>query len=360
VKLKTHHSILSGSKQNKQLQFLQFRLAPYFIIVLFSIAITFVRVYMIPEWGPLIQTGLFFIQVIMLTIIWHIVKGLNNFLDKKIPFEKGPVTRIALQVALTMCIVAPVFTTIALVIRPHLPEFITHQFVAIGIVLFTVVILLFNFGFYSYYFFKQWQDSVEDKAELQVQAADLEREKFMLQYHQLRNQVNPHYLFNTLTSLDGLIQTNPELASEFVRHMSKVYRYVLQHKESEVVSLDEELEFIEHYMQLLHIRYENSLNIHYKVSSSAKEKGIVMVTLQMLIDNAIKHNIVQKDQPLNIVIWDEHEYLVVYNNKQLRKQIETSNSQGLKQLVQLYSYLTAKPVIVEDNHEHFTLKLPLL
>lgn len=354
------HIQLSGSKQQRQLMFLQFRYTPYFIIILFSIGVTFVRWYMIPEWGLPVHIGLFFLQAITLTGVWHLIKALNDYLDKKIPFEEGPVMRVMLQIALTLSIFLPIVGTVGYIIRPHTPAFVNKQFVAIAVMLFVIVIFLFNFAFYAFYFFRNWQRSIEEKAELQIQAAELEREKFNLQYHQLRNQVNPHYLFNTLTSLDGLIHTNPELASEFVRHMSKVYRYVLQHKENEVVSLDEEIEFIEHYIELLHIRYDGGLNIHYNISDVARERGIVMVTLQMLVDNAVKHNIVQKESPLKVIIWDEADCLVIYNNKQLRRQIETSNQLGLKQLSQLYSFLTDRPVIIEDNHEHFTIKIPLL
>jgi two-component system, LytTR family, sensor kinase len=160
--------------------------------------------------------------------------------------------------------------------------------------------------------------------------------------------------------LDGLIQTDPALASEFVRHMAKVYRYVLQHKENEIVSLEEELEFIAHYFELLQVRYKEGFGIHYNISEAAKEKGIVMVTLQMLIDNAVKHNMVQEGTPLKIVVWDEGDYLLVHNNKQLRKQMETSNKHGLEQLRQLYSYLSDKPVIIEETEEYFTVKIPLL
>ncbi len=351
---------LATGKQQRQIMFLQFRYTPYFIIILFSIAVTFVRFYMLPEWGLLIHAGLFILQAFTLTLIWHLIKGLNNYLDKRIPFEEGPVMRIALQVAVTLSIFLPIVGTVGYIIKPYAPAFVSKQFIAIAVMLFVIVIFLFNFAFFAFYFFRNWQQSIEDKAKLQVEAAELQREKFNLQYHQLRNQVNPHYLFNTLTSLDGLIHTNPELASEFVRHMSKVYRYVLQHKENEVVSLDEEIEFIEHYIELLHIRYDGGLNIHYNISENAREKGIVMVTLQMLIDNAVKHNIVQKESPLKIVIWDEEGYLIVYNNKQLRRQIETSNQLGLKQLSQLYSFLTDKAVIADNNDEHFTIKIPLL
>jgi LytS/YehU family sensor histidine kinase len=257
-------------------------------------------------------------------------------------------------------VVAPVWALVAEIIKPYLPPFITRQFVAIIIVLFVVIIFMFNFAFFSFHFFTNWQKSVLEKSELQVMAAELEKEKFNLQYRQLKNQVNPHYLFNTLSSLDGLIQTNPELASEFVRHMSKVYRYTLEHKENAVVSLREELNFIEHYKRLLQIRYENGLIICEDIPAPAKEKGIVMVTLQLLIDNAIKHNVVHPGQPLRITIANEDDYLVVQNNLQLRRQIETSNQQGLKQLRQLYQYLSEKQIKISQYDHQFTIKIPLL
>ncbi|HTM93377.1 MAG TPA: histidine kinase, partial [Flavisolibacter sp.] len=296
----------------------------------------------------------------LMTCIWYLVNWLNEVLDKPFPFDRAPLKRIAIQIGLTVVIVAPVIIVLGSIVIPYVPGFVTHQFIAVGIVLFMVIIFLFNFGFYAFHFFRNWQQSVIEKSELQVKAAELEKEKFNLQYHQLKNQVNPHYLFNSLTSLDGLIQTNPALASEFVRHMSKVYRYTLQHKENEVVSLQEEMDFIGHYKELLRIRYNTGLMIEDLLSEDAKEKGIVMVTLQLLIDNAVKHNIVSTSEPLRITIRDEDDYLLVSNNIQLRKQIETSNKQGLKQLVQLYRYLSEKPVEICQNNQEFTIKIPLL
>ena len=354
------NSDLVDKKQQQRIHFLQYSFTPYFIIVLFSLAITFVRFYLLPEWGLLAHIGLFCLQALTLTGVWHLIRGLNNFLDTRIPFKEGAAKRMALQIFLTLLMFVPLIAVFGFILLPYAPPFVTRQFITISMVLFVIVIFLFNFAFYAYFFFGSWQRSVEEKAQLQVQAAELEREKFNLQYHQLRNQVNPHYLFNTLTSLDGLIQSNPELASEFVRHMSKVYRYVLQHKENEVVSLDEETRFIAHYIELLHIRYGEGLNIVMDISEEAKDKGIVMVTLQMLIDNAIKHNIVQKESPLTIRIINDDEHLIVDNNKQLRKQIDTSNGQGLLQLSLLYSYLTNKKIVVEDEHERYAIKIPLL
>ncbi|RYD57327.1 MAG: hypothetical protein EOP56_08435 [Sphingobacteriales bacterium] len=339
---------------------LQLRTAPYFIIGLFTIAISCLRASVHPEfsWGAHALVGL--MQLLSLICVWKLVQTINSVLDRYIPFAQGPLARVLLQIAITMLILGPIMIAVAVLCKPYYPSYVSKQFIGIAVILFVVVIVLFNFGFYAFHFFSNWQNSIEDNAKLEIQAADLEREKFNLQYHQLRNQVNPHYLFNTLTSLDGLIHTDPELASQFVRHMSKVYRYVLQHKESEVVSLDEELEFIGHYIELLQIRYAGGLNIVHDISEEARDKGIVMVTLQMVLDNAIKHNVVQASAPLNISMEDEGRYLVIRNNKQLRKQIESSNGQGVQQLRQLYGYLTNLPVIVDDNEHYYLIKIPLI
>ena len=172
--------------------------------------------------------------------------------------------------------------------------------------------------------------------------------------------MNPHFLFNAFTSLDGLIQTNPTVASEYVRHLSKVYRYVLENKENEVVTMNTEMDFIQHYISLLNIRFGDGVKVSMNISSAAKEKGIVMVTLQMLIDNAIKHNSVHVKTPLTITVWDEDGSLHVQNNKQLRKQIDHSTKHGLKQLTQLYSYLTDAKVSIVDREEIFGVEIPLL
>lgn len=351
---------LSGSTEQKRFNFVQYRLTPYLVILLFTFGMSFVRAYLMPEWGIGKHILAFIGQTMVMTGVWQLVKMLSSVLDKHMPFEHGPARRIVVQLLICFVILFPVAATVVIIGRPYMPFYVNKQLIAVGAVLFVVLISLFNFSFYAGYFFKHWQQSVEEKADLEIQAAELEKEKFNLQYHQLRNQVNPHYLFNTLTSLDGLIHTNPELASEFVRHMAKVYRYVLQHKEQEVVNLAEELDFIQHYMELLHIRYADGLQITHSISMDARGKGIVMVTLQMLIDNAIKHNIVQVSTPLYISVSDRNGHLVVSNNKQLRRQVETSNKQGLQQLRQLYTFLTDRQIEIEDTDERYTIKIPLL
>lgn len=346
----------------------QMRYTPHVLIVFFASMTAILRFYLMPEWGWW-HLLLLIYQCFIFAGFWQLIKYINKRLNKVYPFERGPIKRMALQNLITILAISPLII-LSILTRMHklpgamsnikLPDFVNDQFLATMMLMVFVVLLMFNFAFYSFHFFEHWQETVDEKANLEIEAAQLEKEKAEVQYHQLKNQVNPHYLFNTLTSLDGLIHTNPELASEFVQHMAKVYRYVLQHKESEVVNVYEELEFIEHYIELLQIRYGKGIVIHTKVSEDAQDKGIVMVTLQMLIDNAIKHNSVQASAPLKIVIWDGGDYLIVHNNKQVRKQIETSNGTGLNQLRELYGYLTDKEIIIEDKDDHYTIKIPLL
>lgn len=307
-----------------------------------------------------IQLLVFILQVIYLSGIWVLIKNLSTYLDSIIPFEKNIVKRILIQVATALVLDFPIYIFLFMGNRPFGLNFLTTQFLAIISLLIFIFILFMNIGYDAFYFFKQWQTSVREKAKLQVQSAELKMDKSMMQYHHLKNQVNPHFLFNNLSSLDGLIQTNPDLASDFVRHLSKVYRYVLEHKENEVVSIETEIDFIQHYISLLKLRYKEVLQIDIDISKPALEKGIVMVTLQMLIDNAIKHNSLETDAPLKISIWNEDGNLHVKNNKQLRRQIETSNKHGLQQLKDLYTYLTEHKIIVDETPESFTIILPLL
>jgi two-component system LytT family sensor kinase len=333
---------------------------PYIVIVLFTFFISVIRYFLIPEWNLFIHILVFCGQFVFLTLTWILIGVLSKFLDKRIPFHKQVVKRIVVQILLSLLIIAPIFISIVYLNRDQLPKYATPQFIAIVFVLFTIFVVLINFIYYLRYFFSQWQQSVLQNAELLVQTAKLEKEKSMMQYHHLKNQVNPHFLFNTLTSLDGLIKSNAPLASDFVQHLSKVYRYVLEHKENEIVSIQEELNFMEHYISLLTIRYKNALVISIDISDEGKEKGIVMVTLQMLIDNAIKHNMLQATCPLVIEIYDKDGYLHIRNSKQLKRQIEHSSKQGLAQLQQLYGYLSDRAVLIKNETDLFEVNLPLL
>lgn len=337
-----------------------FKYLPYVIIFKFTLAISFIRYLLIDEWTLSMHVGVFFIQLCFLVITWKLIERLSSFLDKRIPFSKDLRKRVMAQIILSLLCLAPFAFLVIYVFRDYMPNYATPQFLVMIAVLFLIIIVLVNFIYYFKYFFERWQQSVLHNAELQVKAAQLEKEKSIMQYHHLKNQVNPHFMFNAFTSLDGLIQVNPDLASDFIRHLSKVYRYVLEHKENEVVTVQTENGFIQNYISLLNIRFKDALYIHLHISKNGMEKGIVMVTMQMLIDNALKHNKLEEASPLVIKIWDNGDTLCVRNNKQLRKHIELSTRHGLQQLKQLYTYLSTVPVTVTDTEEYFEVNLPLL
>jgi two-component system LytT family sensor kinase len=331
------------------------------VLTIFGAILGYIIVSTLPWYVYLLGT---FIRFGVVCAIWQLIRLVNKRLARRFTIEQRPGTQILLQVLVTMLLMSPVIILSYLsflTFKPYVPDLLQYgRMFPLIFAIYFMLLMMMTFGYYTYDLFSKHKDSLEQKSKFELAAAQLEKEKSMMRYHHLKNQINPHFLFNTLTSLDGLIQSNPDLASEFIRHLSKVYRYVLEHKENEVVSLETEITFIEHYISLLRIRYHNAIDIKLNISEAAKERGIVMITLQMLIDNAVKHNSIQTEMPLRVDIWDEGSLLHICNNKQLRKQIETSNKKGLKQLSELYAFLTAQPVEITDKASHFEINLPLL
>lgn len=196
--------------------------------------------------------------------------------------------------------------------------------------------------------------------QLQMQATRLERDKTDIQYQNLINQLNPHFLFNSLTSLNSLIVTEPKQASRFLQKLSAIYRYILQNKEKESVSLEHELNFVRHYIDLQKSRFDDGFEVELDVPDMYLQRGIVPVTLQNLLENAIKHNTVEEDKPLFISVFVAGEYLCVENTLQRRKFVETSNKQGLDSLKTLYRYLSDLPIVIAETENTFTVKVPMI
>lgn len=208
-----------------------------------------------------------------------------------------------------------------------------------------------------------------EKAREEVRRQLEEKEKSLLEIEKrsaqirllaLTNHLNPHFLFNSLTSLNSLIFENQQLASDFLQQLSKVYRYLLQHKEKETVLLKYELEFVQHYIFLLKTRFEDDIQIEMDIDYQMLEKGIVPVTLQILIENAVKHNVISQQNPLRIRVEAKNGILSVSNNIQRKKQVETSNRQGLESLRALYQYLSEQPLTVGEKDGAFIVTLPLI
>jgi ligand-binding sensor domain-containing protein len=195
---------------------------------------------------------------------------------------------------------------------------------------------------------------------LKTKAQELEKEKTMVMYESLKQQLNPHFLFNSLTSLSGLIETDQQVAGDFLEQMSGIYRYILKNGDNETVSLKDEIEFVQLYINLQQTRFKKGLQVNVDVPDEYLHYKIPPVTLQNLIENAIKHNIIDIANPLVIDIFVEGDYLAVRNNLQKKNVVETSNKKGLIQFISLYRYLSDQPVVIEETEKEFLIKIPLI
>ena len=195
---------------------------------------------------------------------------------------------------------------------------------------------------------------------LQNKAQMLEKEKTLVMYENLKQHLNPHFLFNSLTSLSSLIRIDQQEAGNFLDRMSKIYRYILKNRDNETVPLAEELKFVDLYIELQKTRFEKGLQVNLNIDEEYHYQKIAPVTLQNLVENAIKHNIADEDSPLVIDLFIENDYLVVRNNLQKKNFVETSNKQGLTNMKSLYRYLSGKPMIITEDENYFTVKIPLI
>lgn len=327
-------------------------------IALGSIAIIFVSFnvvkflfFMEQSWMWHIWTAA--VGLLVIFFFGFIVLSIDVYLDKIYPFEKNVLRRIGLQFGVTLVVVMVMRLVPYALLKDrysiHLSRELWIGTLAINV--FTVLCVILSI--FGYHFFRRWREE-------KITAATLEKEKAQVQYDNLKNQLNPHFLFNSLSSLNSLIFENPQLASEFLQQLSKVFRYVLENKEKSLVSVKTEVNFVMQYAALLKTRFDEALLIDFDISTTVYEKKVVPVTLQVLLENAIKHNITSKDNPLKIKVYDSNGYLVVENMLQKKSIIETSNGQGLENLKNLYQFLSEIPVEVEQTTEKFAVKVPLI
>lgn len=180
------------------------------------------------------------------------------------------------------------------------------------------------------------------------------------QFESLKNQLDPHFLFNSLNVLSSLIDENPSQAQKFTASMSKIYRYVLEQKDKELVTIEDEIEFAKTYCDLLKTRFEDSVNFIFDVKNEDLRRFVVPLSLQLLLENCIKHNLATSSKPLLIKIFTEGDTLCIENNLQIREQMKESAGIGLSNIVQRYSLLTNKNVFIEKSEDYFKVKLPVL
>jgi len=193
-----------------------------------------------------------------------------------------------------------------------------------------------------------------------IEAEQLKSVKIASQYQSLKNQLNPHFLFNSLNALSNLVYESPDKSAEFIQQLSKIYRYVLDVQQEELVSLERELEFAENYLSLQKIRFENNLEYYIDVP---KTSGFYLppLSLQLLLENAIKHNIASNENPLKIMIEQTPESLIIRNR--LQPKLTQNNNEkgiGLANIEKRYALLSDERIRITKTEKEFIVEIPLL
>ncbi|MCB0630324.1 MAG: histidine kinase [Saprospiraceae bacterium] len=215
-----------------------------------------------------------------------------------------------------------------------------------------IVALIISLFLTARSFLYSWRD-------LAIQHEKLKLESMASRFASLKAQVNPHFLFNSLNVLSGLVYKDADLSAQFIRKLAEVYRYVLDRQEEELVPIQEELEFVRSVVFLQRIRFGEHLHVQFDVPDNASFL-VAPMALQMLIENAIKHNIISAASPLRITIRVEGDDLVISNNLQHKKVVKDSLGIGLENIKKRYDFLTDRPVEVLQVDEQFIVKLPII
>ena len=216
-----------------------------------------------------------------------------------------------------------------------------------------LITIIVSIVFHLIYFYKAYQENKLKEQKIIAGTASA-------QFESLKNQIDPHFLFNSLNVLSSLIEENSIAAQKFTTSLSKVYRYVLEQKDKELVSVTEELTFAKTYMNLLLMRFENSITFEIPENIENDETKVVPLSLQLLLENCIKHNVVSETKPLHIKISIENDVLVVSNNFQKKEVLSGRKGVGLENIVNRYRILTDRKVLVEVNENEFKISLPIL
>lgn len=314
---------------------------------------------------------LLIINTIYAFVLWVINEYALDLVGKMYPCLENTRQRILYKLITFFAInaVLVVFSTYACYalgvwsIKSHWFEYYSRTF---GMVCFFGGIILAIYE--AQYLFRKWKA-------VTVESEQLKREHVQTQLDSLKNQVNPHFLFNSLNSLSSLIEEDEAKAQLFVNELARVYRYLLQSNERELTDLKSELSFIKAYFFLLKTRFGDGICLDIQVSEAAQQAMIPPLTLQLLVENAVKHNIVSTARPLNISIYtkvknesvaangvwrEEEEILVVSNNLQAKTVTVALNRLGLANIDAKYRLLAGKKPIIQQTETTFSVILPLL
>lgn len=273
----------------------------------------------------------------------------------RIKWEINPVKRIAstLGLVISISIVLTILINYIFVLNIQgvsFPEFVKTT---MNLLMIQILIIVFAFSLVTgVEFFKKWKESL-------IKQESLQRKALELQLETLKNQVNPHFLFNSLNTLTSLVHKDPDLAVRLIMQLSDSFRYLLEQKDKKIVEWPVEKQFVENYLSLQQMRFADNIHVEMETGDHA-DFYVVPLSVQMMVENAIKHNIITTDDPLHIAIYTEGTWLVVRNNLQVKTSMVASENIGLENIRQQYEILTGRKVEVMKEGGYFTVKLPMI
>lgn len=329
------------------------------IILVISIAITFIFDFIYG--GDNLQ-----IISILLNVLYGVIIGstislsgvISHYIIGKYDISTNPIkTYVILMVAIFLFITADVLLVNTLWYRYVLNAPFERIFTSTTIIISSVVTIFVGLTIFfiilSKNFMTRFLDAEEDKQKAIREAATAK-------FETLKSQINPHFLFNSLNTLSTLILIDPKRADEFTSKLSNIYRYVLDNQDEDLVPVKQEIEFAGDYIKLQSIRFSGNFTFTVEDFEVDNNTMIIPLSLQLLLENVFKHNIISQKNMVAITIGFEDGYIVVRNNKSAAKEVRESHSVGLSNILNRYELVSDEHCIIEDTSSSFTVKLPLV
>jgi sensor histidine kinase YesM len=281
--------------------------------------------------------------------MWFGNEYLSEYISSKIAWTKAPLKRFVWGIVVTI-----VYTVAAITALIYFFEALYNRnFSSVEDTLLTTlgVTLILNLFMTGRSFLINWRKTI-------VEAEKFQKESAVAKYESLKNQVNPHFLFNSFNALSNLVYEDPDKAVKFIKQLSDVYRYVLDTRDKEAVNLEDEHQFLKAYLFLQQIRFGEKLKLDVRLNDV--KSMVAPLVLQMLVENAIKHNEISEDNPLTIRVYEDAGYIAVQNNLQKKSlTLEDSPGIGLDNIVKRYAFLSDKKVEIRQD-DCFLVKLPII
>lgn len=340
-----------------------FRIKPsylfWFSVLLFQLLLELVYRLQGFQWFFADFIGSFIQNSTALFLAFSLNKNIVKYLDTSLPWQKQPVARFLSQTFWFVILSGTISTLFTALIKYiginyfNAEVFISVQELVIYFVLVSLVLLTNVVVAFALYLLNKWSTS-------NIEAEQFEKQRAQLNLDLLRNQINPHFLFNNLNTLSALIHQDADKASQFLRQLSEVYRNILAYKNRELVSVNEELTFFNEYRKLLETRFSGMLFFNIQIDNDLLEQKIIPLTLQLLIENAIKHNVVSVKRPLTINVTGKNKQITVSNNLQPKETLEYSSGLGLKIINNQFVQLGGKELITKKTIHEFIVQLNTL